>query len=110
MSTTTSFNTIDKNVSNYEDEHGLTFKILFYIAISVTLFLISYLKPPHIYKKVVSRILNFTFKWRGAYWKVYNLLVIFIILIGLFLFCNINIFNILLIFSFNKSSNSIYRR
>lgn len=86
MSTTATIN-VDKNVSNYEDEHGLTFKILFYIAVVVTLFMISYLKPPQIYKKAVSRVLNITFKWRGAYWKVYNLLVIFIILIGLFLFC-----------------------
>lgn len=86
MSTTTTLK-VDKPVENYEDEHGTTFKILFYFAVFTTVFLLSYLKPPRIYKKAVSRFLNITFRWRGAYWKVYNILVIVIIIIGLFLFC-----------------------
>lgn len=80
---------IDENPQsiNLKDQHGYTFKILLYIAIALTLFLISYLNAPRIYKKGVSAFLNLSFSWRETYWKIYNILVVFILLVAILLIC-----------------------
>ncbi len=77
----------DINFQAGYDEHGLIFKILLYTAILNTIFLISYLYPPNFYKKFISYIFNLSFKWRGAVWKVYNILILNVLLLGLLFFC-----------------------
>lgn len=82
MTTTIS---IENNAKHFDDQHGLIFKVLLYTAITTTVFLFSYLKPPGFYKDFMSKIFNITFKWRGAYWKVYNIIGFILALLGLVL-------------------------
>ena len=89
------------NLQTQSDEHGLIFKILLYTAILHTLFLISYLYPPRFYKKFISFLFNLSFKWRGAVWKVYNILILNVFLLGLLLVCNYYLF------SFEDARNTI---
>lgn len=79
---TTNLNIISirRDLVKVEDEHSMMFKFIFYSAIITTLFLISYLRPPMFYKKFMSKFFNLSFKWRGAYWKIYNMVFIILFL------------------------------
>lgn len=44
--------------------------------------LVSVLKPHRVYKKILSRVLSLTFKFQGALWEVYHLLLVGIIFYG----------------------------
>jgi hypothetical protein len=70
-----------------QNNHGVIYNVLLYSAICSTIFLISYLKPPRFWKKITTFFLNISFTWRGATWKLYNVLAFFIFLLAILLIC-----------------------
>lgn len=62
---------------------GIFYYFLFNSAIVSILFLLSVLKPHRLYKVVLSKFFNMTFKSNGAEWKVYNILLFIIGFYGL---------------------------
>jgi hypothetical protein len=69
-------------------DHGLIYKALITVVMVTTVFLISFLKPPKFYKKLIDSVFNIGFKWRGADWKIYHVLFLWVSLFVLLLACN----------------------
>lgn len=62
---------------------GILYSFLSFSAFISVILLISVLKPHRLYKKILSKVLNKTFKYNGSDWKIYHLLFIVIGLYGL---------------------------
>jgi hypothetical protein len=69
------------------ENHGLIFNCLIYFAGFTTLFLITYLKPHILYKKIISAFFNKKFNINGADWKIYHVLLLVICLFILLTLC-----------------------
>ncbi len=78
---------LDSALATHSDEHGVIFKFLLYCAIASTIFLISFLYPPRFYQKLISKLFNLSFTWKGAVWKFYNIIIVKIIIFSLLLVC-----------------------
>ena len=71
---------------------GILYYFLFNSAIVSIVFLLSVLKPHRLYKVILSKFFNMTFKYNNADWKVYNVLLVIIGFYGLlFLFLQLQI-------------------
>lgn len=71
---------------------GILYYFLFNSAIVSIIFLLSVLKPHRLYKVILSKFFNMTFKYNNADWKVYNVLLFIIGFYGLlFLFLQLQI-------------------
>ena len=75
-------------LKQHSSEHGILFKALFYSAIVLTVFLISFLHPPRFYQKFIAKLFDISFTWRGAVWKVYNVIVLKVVMLGFLFFGN----------------------
>ena len=71
---------------------GILYYFLFNSAIVSIVSLLSVLKPHRLYKVILSKFFNMTFKYNNADWKVYNVLLVIIGFYGLlFLFLQLQI-------------------
>lgn len=71
---------------------GILYYFLFNSAIVSIVFLLSVLKPHRLYKVILSKFFNMTFKYNNADWKIYNVLLVIIGFYGLlFLFLQLQI-------------------
>jgi hypothetical protein len=91
-------------MNKHQDHHGTIHNLLSVITIITTIFFITFLKPHRLYKRLMSWFFNFSFKWKGAQWKIYHVLsfVIFIFTM-LFLSNHINFIH----FSFENANRDI---
>jgi hypothetical protein len=76
----------------YHEKHGFIYQMLIYFSMFTTIFLITYLKAPKFYKRMISKFLNINFSWRGTNWKVFHFLFLVILSFGmLFVFFKMQI-------------------
>ena len=82
--------------SEYEVDNGVLFSFIRICAICSGIFLITVLKPHRLYKKFLTSFLNYSFKYRGADWQIYHILIVVI-------------FFFLVLFSFLQMQSSQYK-
>lgn len=70
------------------DPHGTIHNLLSVTTIITTIFFITFLKPHRLYKRLMSWFFNFSFKWKGIEWKIYNVLGLIIFSLSVFLLGN----------------------
>ena len=80
----------------YEVDNGILFKFIRLCAIISGILLITVLKPHRLYKKFLTSLLNHSFKYRGADWQIYHILIVII-------------FFFTVLFSFLKMQSSQYK-
>ena len=80
----------------YEVDNGILFKFIRLCAIISGILLITVLKPHRLYKKFLISFLNYSFKYRGADWQIYHILIVII-------------FFFAVLFSFLKMQSSQYK-
>ncbi len=80
----------------YEVDNGILFKFIRLCAIISGILLITVLKPHRLYKKFLISFLNYSFKYRGADWQIYHILIVII-------------FFFTVLFSFLKMQSSQYK-
>ena len=80
----------------YEVDNGILFKFIRLCAIISGIFLITVLKPHRLYKRLLTSFLNYSFKYRGADWQIYHILIVII-------------FFFTVLFSFLKMQSSQYK-
>jgi hypothetical protein len=76
---------IMQELKKYENEHGILYELLLYTAVFLTTVLLINIKPMKILSEILSRFFNIPFKFKGATFYVYNLVLGFIIFIGILL-------------------------
>ena len=62
----------------YEMNNGLLFNFIRVCAILSGICLITVLKPHRLYKKLLTSFLDYSFKFHGGDWKIYNVLILII--------------------------------
>ena len=82
--------------SEYEVDNGILFSFIRICAICSGIFLITVLKPHRLYKKFLTSFLNYSFKYRGADWQIYHILIVVI-------------FFFVVLFSFLQMQSSQYK-
>ena len=80
----------------YEVDNGILFSFIRICAIISGIFLITVLKPHRLYKRLLTSFLNYSFKFRGADWQIYHILIVII-------------FFFLVLFSFLQMQNTQYK-
>ena len=80
----------------YEVDNGILFKFIRLCAIISGILLITVLKPHRLYKKFLISFLTYSFKYRGADWQIYHILIVII-------------FFFTVLFSFLKMQSSQYK-
>lgn len=74
-----------EQLKKYEDEHGSLSKILFYSALFFTCIFFLSLFPTKIYSEIISRILNISFRFKGAIFRIYHVAFLGISFVGILL-------------------------
>ena len=77
------------SMNKHQDHHGTIHNVLSVLTIITTIFFITFLKPHRLYKRLMSWFFNFSFKWKGANWKIYHVLSFIIFSFILFLLSNL---------------------
>jgi hypothetical protein len=76
-----------KHSHTQHDNHGTIHEVLSVVTIITTIFFFTFLKQHRLYKRLISWFFNFSFKWKGAEWKIYHVLSLIIFGFILFLLC-----------------------
>lgn len=100
-----SINQIEKN---FENEKGILFKSLVYIAIFTTVLLFSFLKPMNIYKRFITWFFDLTITIKGEAWKIYHILLLIVGFLTVFFICKIFYFYFLVL-KMQSDNFSIYQ-
>jgi hypothetical protein len=74
-----------EQLKRYEDEHGFLSKILFYNAVFFTSIFFLSLFPTKIYSEIISRVLNISFRLKGAIFRIYHVALIGTSFVGILL-------------------------
>jgi hypothetical protein len=87
MERATEYNIISmmEQLKRYEDEHGFLSKILFYNAVFFTSIFFLCLFPTKIYSEIISRVLNISFRLKGAIFRLYHVALIATCFLGILL-------------------------
>lgn len=88
----------------FEVQHGGIYNALVSLTMFFTVFLITFLKPHRLYKRLISGFFNLNFKYKGGNFKVYHILFLVIGFFGV-LFCCIFLYNS---FSFKNAGRIIF--
>lgn len=78
---------IHKSSHTSHDNHGMIHEVLSVVTLIATIFFFTFLKPHRLYKRLMSWIFNFSFKWKGVDWKIYHVLSLIIALFIILLTC-----------------------
>jgi len=74
-------------IHNYEVSYGALHPIFYYYLIFSTFVFLSVCKPPGFYKKIISWLMNLKVKVAGAQFKIYSLLIFWILFLLVIITC-----------------------